>query len=290
MDWLSAMNNAVDYIETNITGRINAEDAAKAAFSSTFHFQRMFYMIAGVTVSEYIRRRRLTLAANDIIAGMKVIDAAHKYGYETPEAFTKSFKKMYGISPVESRQSGISLRSYPRLSFEITIKGDKDINYRIIHKESFTVVGRQTRTTMKEGQNFSQVPEFWNACIKDGSYLWLSSKAGKLGIMGVSSDFDQDAEEFNYTIAIENIDEEIPPGFASVAIPEAKWAVFQSVGSVQEAAHEMIRRIYMEWMPSMGYEHDCAPDIEVYPEGDMHSDSYKCEIWVPIITRSDKDA
>lgn len=282
MDWLNAMNDAVEYIEEHITEKIDIEKVAKIALSSTFHFQRMYHMITGVTVAEYIRRRRLTLAAQDIISGEKIINVAYKYSYETPEAFTKAFGKMYGISPSAARKSGVSLKAYPKLTFHISIKGDKDMNYRIFDKGSFTVIGMQRKITMADEKNFKQVPEFWHDCMKDGSYDCLKSKAGKLGILGVSKDFDKYKDEFNYMIAIEGIQGTIPKGYVSAVIPAATWAAFESVGPMPEAAHNLLRRIYSEWMPSMGYEHDCAPDMDVLPIGDTSANDYRCEIWIPI--------
>lgn len=283
MDWLNAMNNAVEYIEAHITEKMDIEKVAKIALSSTFHFQRMYHMITGVTITEYIRRRRLTLAAQDIISGEKIINVAYKYCYETPEAFTKAFGKMYGISPTIARESGVNLKAYPKLSFHISIKGDKDMNYRIFDKESFTVIGKQRRITMADEKNFKQVPKFWYDCMKDGSYEWFISKAGKLGVLGISKDFDKYKDEFNYMIAIEETQEDtIPKGYISTVIPAATWAVFESIGPMPEAAHDLLRRIYSEWMPSMGYEHDCAPDMDILPIGDMSASDYRCEIWIPI--------
>lgn len=282
MDWLNAMNDAVEYIENNITEKIDIEKVAKAALSSTFHFQRMYHIITGITVAEYIRRRRLTLASQDIIAGEKIINVAHKYGYETPEAFTKAFGKMYGITPTAARESGANLKAYPKLSFHISIKGAKDINYRIFDKGSFKVVGKQTNISMLDERNFNMVPKFWEDCMKDGSYEWISSRASKLGVLGVSKDLGKYTDQFNYMIAVEEIEDTLPKGFVSATIPAATWAAFESVGPVPEVLHDLLRRIYSEWMPSMGYQHDCAPDIEIFPIGDMYSDNYKCEIWIPI--------
>lgn len=282
MDWLNAMNSAVEYMEANITEKLDIEKVAKIALSSTFHFQRMYHMITGVTVAEYVRRRRLTLAAQDIISGGKIINVAYKYGYETPEAFTKAFRKMHGMSPSAARKSGTELKAYPKLSFHISIKGDKDMNYKIFDKGSFKVVGKQRRISMVDEQNFNQVPKFWYDCMEDGSHQWICSKAGKLGILGVSKDFDKYKDEFNYMIAVEEIKDTIPEGYVSAIIPAATWAAFESVGPVTEALHDLVRRIYTEWFPSTGYQHDCAPDIEVYPVGDMSAADYKCEIWIPI--------
>lgn len=282
MDWLDAMNKAVEYMEDNITEKLDIEKVAKIALSSTFHFQRMYHMITGVTIAEYIRRRRLTLATQDIISGEKIINVAYRYGYETPEAFTKAFRKMHGMSPTAAREPGANLKAYPKLSFHISIKGDKDMNYKIIEKESFTVVGKQTRITMVDGENFKQIPKFWGDCINDGSYEWICSKAGKLGVLGVCKDFGEYKDEFNYMIGVEKIKDTLPKGYISATIPAATWAIFESVGPLPEAIQDLTRRIFSEWMPSTGYQHDCAPELEVYPAGDIHSPDYRCEIWIPI--------
>ncbi|MDP4146538.1 MAG: AraC family transcriptional regulator [Bacillota bacterium] len=282
MDWLDAMNKAVEYLEANITERLDIGEVAKIALSSTFHFQRMYHMLTGVTVAEYIRRRRLTLAAQDIIAGEKIINVAYKYGYETPEAFTKAFKKMHGVSPTAAREPGVHLKAYPKLSFHISIKGEKDMNYKIVEKESFKVAGKQTRITMVDGENFKQVPKFWEDCMKDGSYQWLASKAGKLGVLGICKDFGLYKDEFNYMIAVEDIKDTLPEGYILETIPSATWAVFESVGALPEAIQDVTRRIFAEWLPSTGYEHACAPELEVYYEGDTSSPDYRCEVWIPI--------
>lgn len=283
MDWLSSMNKAVDYLEDNITKKLDIEKAAKIALSSPFHFQRMYHIITGVTIAEYVRRRRLTLAAQDIFKGEKIIDVAYKYGYETPEAFTKAFGRMHGISPSAAREQGTNLKAYPKLSFHISIKGDKDMNYKIVDKKSFSVVGKQRRITSVDGENFKQVPEFWNNCMKDGSYEWINSRAGKLGVLGVSLDLRNFNEGFfTYMIGAQEIKESFPKGYVMETIPAATWAVFESIGSLPEAIHDLTRRIFTEWIPSTGYQLDCAPQIEVYPKGDMYAKDYRCEIWIPI--------
>lgn len=283
MEWLDAMNKAVEYLEANITEKIDIEKVAKIALSSTFHFQRMYHMITGITVAEYVRRRRLTLAAQDILSGEKIIDVAYKYGYETPEAFTKAFKKMHGISPTAAREPGTSLNAYPKLSFHISIRGDKNMNYKIVEKESFTVVGKQRKMSSTDGANFKQVPEFWYECMNDGSYEWMCSKAGKLGVLGISMDLQNFAEgSFTYMIGIEQIKDALPKGYTSVNIPASTWAIFEAVGPLPGALHDTVRRIFSEWFPATGYQHDCAPEMDVLPIGDITSPDYRCEIWIPV--------
>lgn len=171
---------------------------------------------------------------------------AYKYGYETPEAFTKAFGKMHGMSPSAARKPGANLKAYPKLSFHISIKGDKNMNYKIIDKKSFTVIGKQRRISMVGEKNYKQVPGFWNDCMEDGSYEWICSKAGELGVLGVSKDFDKYKDEFSYMIGIEKIKDCLPNGYISTTIPAATWAVFESVGALPEASHDLLRRIFTE--------------------------------------------
>lgn len=282
MDWLEAMNQAVDYLEENITEKLDMEKVAQIALSSPFHFQRMYHMMTGVTVAEYVRRRRLTLAAQDIISGEKVICVAYKYGYETPEAFTKAFGKLHGLSPTAAREPGAKLKAYPKLSFYISIKGAKEMDYKIVERDSFTVIGKQTKITMADGENFKQIPAFWNACMKDGSFDQLCALADKPDILGICKDFDKESNTFMYMVAVEGSLASPPDGCIAVTVPKATWAVFQSVGALPGAIQELTRQIYTEWLPSTGYQHDCAPDLEVYPPGNTASPDYRCEVWVPI--------
>ena len=282
MDWLHAMNRAVDYLEEHITEKLDMEKAAQMALSSPFHFQRMYHVITGVTVGEYVRRRRLTLAAQDLVAGEKVIDVACKYGYESPEAFSKAFGKMHGLSPTAAREPGARLKAYPKLSFHISLKGDKDMDYKIVEKEGFRVIGRQKKITMGNGDNFRQVPAFWEECMKDGTMQMLCGKAGPMGVLGICKDFEQLKEEFYYMIAVEAGQGDLAGGCILTEIPPASWAVFESVGALPEAIQDLTRRIFSEWFPATGYKHACAPELEVYPPGDASSPDYRCEVWIPV--------
>lgn len=281
MEWLSAMNRAIDHLEANMTQKLDIAEVAKLAFSSTFHFQRMYHMLTGVTVAEYVRRRRLTLAAQEIMSGDKVIDVALKYGYETPEAFTKAFRKMHGMSPSAAREPGTNLKAFPKLSFHISIKGDKDMDYKLIEKDSFKVIGKTKRITTQDGENLNLVPLFWNECVADGSYQTICSMAGGKGVFGICMDFEPNYEAFTYMIAVED-NGETPEDFSPAEIPAARWAVFESIGPMPGAIQKVWERIYSEWIPATGYQQEEGPQLEVYPVGDISALDYKCEVWIPI--------
>lgn len=281
MEWLSAMNRAIDHLEANMTQKLDIEEVAKLAFSSTFHFQRMYHMLTGVTVAEYVRRRRLTLAAQEIMSGDKVIDVALKYGYETPEAFSKAFRKMHGMSPSAAREPGTNLKAFPKLSFHISIKGDKDMDYKLIEKDSFKLIGKTKRITTKDGENLNLVPLFWNECVADGTYQRICSMAGAKGVFGICMDFEPNYEAFTYMIAVED-NGEIPEDFRLAEIPAARWAVFESIGPMPGAIQKVWERIFSEWIPATGYQQEEGPQLEVYPVGDSSALEYKCEVWIPI--------
>lgn len=156
MEWLNKMMDAINYMEMNMEGQLDIKDIAKAACSSPFHFQRMFHMMTGFTVAEYIRNSKLTLAAQElaILSNIRVIDVALKYGYDSPESFAKAFRRAHGITPSAARGPGANLKAFPCISFHLSLKGDKDMDYRIIQKEAFKVIGKVIKVN-KVGKLFS---------------------------------------------------------------------------------------------------------------------------------------
>lgn len=179
MDWLDRMNNVMEYVETHLSDTIDYDIVARIACCSTYHFQRMFPFITNVSLSEYIRRRRLTLAAFELQqSGTKVIDIALKYGYESPEAFSRAFKKMHGVMPMSARDKGVTLKAYPRLSFHISIRGDVEMNYRIEEKQAFEMFGVSTLVNSDGDNPFVDIPAFWTKCISDGTVDRIRTAAG----------------------------------------------------------------------------------------------------------------
>lgn len=155
MDWITKMNAAMDYIEAHISDEIDLEVLASKAYCSSFNFQRMFSFITDIGVAEYIRRRRLTQAALDLQnTNQNILDIAIKYGYENQTSFGRAFKQLHGITPIEAKKPGVKLKAYPRLYFQISIKGDKSMDYRIEHREAFSVFGNETIGSFKDEMGF----------------------------------------------------------------------------------------------------------------------------------------
>lgn len=244
-------------------------------------------MITGYTVAEYIRNRRLTLAAQELAISprTRVIDTALKYGYDSPEAFAKAFRRAHGTTPSAAREPGANLKAFPRISFHLSLKGDKDMDYRIIEKDAFKVTGKVIRLTTKDGENLRRIPQFWDECNADGTCEKLCAIDTKQPLLGICMDFQENMEEFSYMVAVENVNDSADAGFETREIPAATWAIFTSVGPMPNAIQDVWARIFQEWFPATGFEHANAPELEVYPVGDASSKDYKCEVWIPIVKK-----
>lgn len=284
MDGLQRMLDSIEFIEKNLDGDLAIEDIARVAWMSKFHFQRMFSMLTGFTVSEYVRNRRLTVAAQELVnSDTKVIDIAMKYGYESPESFSKAFKRIHGINPSVAKKYQQSLKAYPKLSFQIQIKGDVEMDYRMIEKDTFTVVGKSIRTTTIGGENHREIAAFWKESNQNGFTQKLAKNCGELRIIGVCTDFDSEQENLTYLIGAEKNIVQLPDDWEERDIPSATWAVFPVTGAMPDAMPKAWERIFSEWFPSTGYEHAGGPEMEVYlSDEDPSSENYYSEIWIPI--------
>lgn len=278
MEWIDRLNDAVKYIEENIYDGINLDTAAEKACCSLYHFQRMFSYVSGIPLSEYIRRRKMSLAAIDLINGEKIIDTALKYGYSSPTAFNRAFKSIHGIAPSMAKSKGTALKSYPPITFKITIKGADEMNFKIEKKESFRIIGKTVPMDKNIEKNFAEIPAFWNKAAVDGTIdkLCTVMSPDLKGILGVS--VCQKDDDWKYFIAAVS-DKDIE-NFEEYIIPSHTWAVFAGNGPCPKAIQELEKRIFTEWFPSSGYEYDEGPDIELYLTPNPSEAVF--EVWVPI--------
>lgn len=286
MDWLSSLNDAMAYIEENLAGEIDLAHAARLACCSPYHLQRMFSYMAGVPLSEYIRRRRMTRAVFDLRSGEKVLDVALKYGYDSPTAFNRAFQGVHGAAPSAAKTEGVALKAYPPISFKITIKGEAEMNYRIEKMDAFRIVG--VKMTGDSDEGFSQVPKFWAKTAQAGKIPQICSlmNAQPMGLLGVSTGDWPNAKDFDYYIAAASTSP-TPEGMEEYTVPAATWAVFECVGPMPGSIQELQKRIVTEWLPNSGYQYADAPDIEVYSEGDQSAADYVCWVWLPIEKKED---
>ncbi|RKQ33205.1 AraC family transcriptional regulator [Oceanobacillus halophilus] len=284
MEGLQRMVDSIQYIESHLNKTLTINEIASIAHMSKFHYQRMFHMLTGFTVSEYIRNRRLTLAANDLVhSDSKVIEIALNYGYESPEAFAKAFRKIHGISPSSARKESQSLKAFPKLSFQIQIKGDVEMDYRITEKEAFEVIGKGIRTTTIDGENYKNIASFWEESNSNGFSDRLAKVCGSLGLIGVCMDFDKKQEHLTYFIGAEKQIKDLPKEWEEKRIPASTWAVFPVQGSMPDAMPKVWERIFSEWFPSTNYEHAGGPELEVYlSDENPANEDYYSEIWIPV--------
>jgi AraC family transcriptional regulator len=276
MDWVESLNRALDYIEDNLCGDITCGDVASHVFISSSHLQRAFVLLTGLTIGEYIRNRRLTLAGQELAGGgTKVVDVALKYGYDTPESFSKAFSRFHGVSPGQARKDGASLRSYNRLAIKIIMEGGTFMDYRIEKKEAFNAI---VKARMFGENSDKEIPAFWDEYFAQGLHKQI---AGAMGVCGEV----MEGGKFMYGIGCPEEwlkGENYPEGFESWAIPAATWAIFKCVGPMPDSIQDMWKRIYSEWLPQSKYEIVPGHYFEYYTEGDTASADYISEIWIPI--------
>ena len=281
MEWIERLNEAIGYIEEHLTQRVDYEQLGRIACCSSYHFQRMFTYMAGVPLSEYIRRRKMSLAAVDLQGkDMKIIDVAGKYGYSSPTAFNRAFQSVHGIAPSAVRNEGVSVKSFPAITFKITVKGVEEMNYRIEKKEAFRIVGVSVPLYQEIEKNFTVIPPKWQEISMDGTLQRLIGMmdAQPMGVLGVS--VCNDREPWRYYISVAT--SQAADGLEEYTIPAATWAVFPGEGT-NESIQELERRIVTEWLPTSGYEYGDAADVEVYLNPDPQN--AKDEVWIPVVKK-----
>lgn len=279
MEWIERLNEAIGYIEENLAGEIDYEQLGRIACCSSYHFQRMFSYMAGMPLSEYIRRRRMSLAAVDLQGGdAKISDVAAKYGYSSPTAFNRAFQSIHGIAPSAVRAEGVSVKSFPPITFRIIVKGVGEMNYRIETKESFRITGVSVPLEKEIERNFAVIPSKWQEISVNGTLQRLIQMMDTepMGVLGVSTCNGEEA--WRYYIAVSSSKE--GEGLEEYIVPAATWAIFPGEGT-NESIQELERRIVTEWLPTSGYEYADAPDIEVYISPDPQNAKY--EVWIPVV-------
>ncbi|MFG6115648.1 GyrI-like domain-containing protein [Halobacillus sp. MO56] len=281
------MNEAMSYIEKHLSEEIDMQQVARIALVSEYHFKRMFSFLAGIPLSEYIRRRRLTLAAFELREDdQKVIDIAMKYGYHSPDAFTRAFHKMHGITPSEARDNGQALKAYPRMTFQLSIKGGSEMNYRIEEKEAFRIAGIKKRVPIIfEGVN-PHIEGMWKSLNEDKiKQLKDLSDMEPKGIIQASANFSEgrmeEKGELDHYLGVATT-EEAGDEFAALEVPASRWAVFEAVGPFPETLQDVWGRIYSEWFPSSNYQQKEGPEILWNADKDFSSPNFRSEIWIPV--------
>jgi AraC family transcriptional regulator len=283
MDCIQSIQKAIEYMEERILENINYEDVARQVYMSNYHFHRIFSMIAGITANEYIRNRKLSMAGQELImSDKKVIDIAMKYGYDSPESFTKAFSRFHGITPIVAKRSGMQLKSFNRLVMKIKLEGGTVMKYKIVEKEEFKLLAKvkafRNESISEEGN--TEIPDFWKQCGEKGVFDVLTRHTIDHDVYGVCAPISKESTHFDYGIAMKYDGEEIPEGYKLWHVKPTLWAVFECIGDDEGCIGEIWDRIFKEFLPSSDYNMLDDTDFELYPENN-NSDCF-CEIWIPV--------
>jgi len=288
MEWSERMNAAVAYIEENLVGKIDFNEAANRAFCSIYHFHRMFFGMSGMTPGEYSRQRRLTLAATELLSStVKIIDIATRYGYESPSAFTKAFRNQHGVAPKEARECGTPPVPYPRISFPVEVKGGIDMDYRIIEKPDFELVGRSTKFGIANGEFNKKGKTYWRKYVPTQEYRDLceltGGRCGEVADAPIMTAYleneDGTWDPVVNVFGVEKMDKMNTNDFEVFQIPAATYAEFNCT---MNTSVETNKRIYGEWFPSTGYEHASKPDIAAFFPMPWNPVIY-VRWWIPVV-------
>ncbi|MCI9229129.1 MAG: AraC family transcriptional regulator [Dorea sp.] len=282
MEWTTIIKEAVDYIETHITDNITINDVAGHVGISPFYFHKGFGMLCGYSLMEYIRNRRLSLAGNELIFGSSTVtELALKYGYDSPDSFTKAFTRFHGFTPSSVRKEKAMVKIFAPLKLTISLKGGYLMDYRITKKESFTIIGASKEFNYENAKQ--DIPVFWQEHFASGNGEHVC------GMFGVNIDPKMGNETFEYLIAdIYNPSADIPRGLVTRTIPAFTWAVFPCKGALPDSMQDVNVKIFSEWLPALNdYEFAAGYCIEMYDAPDKYpngaqDENYYTEIWIPV--------
>lgn len=282
MGWIEGIGDAIGYMEEHITEELDMDMIANRAYLSPFYFQKGFSMLCGFTVGEYIRQRRLTLAGSELVfSNERIIDIAMKYGYDSPDSFTKAFTRFHGVTPSAARKDGATLKTFAPLVINLSLKGGFIMDYKVMEKDSFTVLGASRM--FKYDTSKAEIPAFWAEHFQAGRGKTVC------GMYGICLDDNQGTEEFEYLIADNyNPASPIPEGFVTRVIPKFTWAVFPVRGAMPDALQSANQKIFSEWLPNCKeFEIAAGINVEMYddptkfPKG-TEDENYYSEIWIPV--------
>ena len=268
--WIEGFQRSIDFIEQNLCETLDITAIAGKAALSPFYYQRIFGALCGMTVGEYVRARRMTLAAQELSrSDIRVIDVAVKYGYDSPDSFARAFQRFHGIAPSQAREPGVNLRSFAPMHIKVTLEGGGMLDYRIVEKAPFTIVGIRRRFNTET--SYQEIPKYWSE--------WMSDMKGLKGMLGVC--MDMEGKEFDYWIAdLYAPWKDIPAGCGTAQIPGGLWAEFTCKGSLPDSLQRVNTQIWSEWLPALtGYRLAGNYSIEIYmPPAEKPEDnvSYIC--------------
>lgn len=284
MEWNEKLQIIIDYVENRLQRTqepIDPQEIAEIAGCSYGFFQKVFSYLNGISFSEYVRARKMTLAGYDLKSTDKrVVDVSYQYGYDSPTSFTKAFQQFHGVAPKDARNRDVRLRAVPKMQSSVK----RQYLWRLEQKASFRLIGKSIRVSRRNGKHYTKIPGFWSECQKDGSFSRLTSiDAGSpKGLFGLFRSDEKKPNELEYCIMV-RADTELPEGYTEICIPETVWAVFDCVGPVPQAIHNGWNYLQQEWLVRYPFQHAKCPELEWYSDGNAYAADYLSQIWIPVI-------
>lgn len=289
MEWNERLQEIVDYVECHLQQKeepVDPEEVARMAGCSFSFFQKVFSYMNGISFSEYIRCRKLTLAGYDLKSTkLRVVDISYKYGYDSPTSFTKAFLQFHGVTPKEARTEAAELKICPRMQ----IASKSRYLWRLEQKSTIRLLGKRVRIFRGEGGALPEITKLWSEYQKNGIFAQLvSMDAGEpKGMFGIFGAAEEPANEVEYWIMVAS-DEDAPPGMEEYILPEATWAIFDCRGAMPRGIQEGWKYLTCEWMTKYPFRHADCPELEWYSDGNPYDEAYLSQIWIPIINEDEK--
>lgn len=282
MNWADSISRAIEYIEMNITNDLKIEDISKYAYISPYYFQRGFTMLCGYSVGEYIRNRRLSMAGYELLnTDSRIIDIAIKYGYDSPDSFTKAFTRFHSSTPTAVRKNNAAIKEFAPLKVNIVLNGGYILDYKIIKKEAFQVIG--LKKSFEYEKACENIPKLYKQFFTKNIFNKIKPK------YGINIDESMGNDLFDYIIGDDyNSNEKIPKDFEIINIPKFTWAVFPCIGPLSKNLKIVNEKIFRDWLPNTnnyviaaGYNIEMYSDPKAYKNG-LEDDNYYCEVWIPV--------
>lgn len=283
---LKELNQVMDYIDEHLTDDISLEIISEYAGVSDYHFRKIFFYLSGMTLNEYIKNRKLSESNKDLLNGEKVTDVAFKFGYQSLDGFTRAFKKWSGFLPSDVTKTGIS-KSFPKLSFIITVKGGISMEFRIEEKQAFNLVGVSKRVPMQfEGVNNEIVKLAMSITKEQREEMHSLQNMEPCEIVNASYDADADflKEEGDLThlIGVLTTENNVSEHLDIVQVEACTWAVFPNEGPFPSTLQETMAKVYSEWLPSSNYEVINVPTFSFTKMDEKLKDYAYSEVWIPV--------
>ncbi|MFF6793232.1 helix-turn-helix domain-containing protein [Streptomyces filamentosus] len=282
---LDGLNRALDHVEARLDGDLDPAALARIAATSEYHFRRLFSALAGMPLSEYVRRRRLTVAGAEVLAGERtLLEIAVRYGYGSGEAFARAFRAFHGVGPGEARRTGAALTAQPRMSFRLVVEGNSSMRYRTVTRDAFRIVGDRARVPLvHQGENpaiAAQIRGLGQEALGRLAALSAGEPAGLVSAVVHLSDSREEGVELDHWYGAV-AEDRAPEPYETLDVPAGTWAVFENEGPYPQALQHLWRDVFTEWFPSNPYESRPGPEIlSVRPSADWTTAA--AELWIPV--------